>query len=162
MPKKKTAKKAAKKTTKKVTAKKAPKKEQELKVEKVEQPEPRDEQDKNIRDAQYRKGLSIAFFNATNAAIALVTAGKQLTPEEALKEVVRVRDFFIEEHKEYYAATINQVGQDYDPQEAIKKLKKTKNLEQVHTVWLMFSEDERRDPEIYRVAQEMKKKYEKA
>ena len=155
MPKTKTAKKVA-----------------EVKKEKVEQPEPRDEQDKNIRDAQYRKGLSIAFFNATNAAIALVTVNSHSTAENKekldvsdeglLKRVTKVRDFFIEEHKEYYASIINQVGQDYDPQEAIKKLKKTKNLEQVHTVWLMFSEDERRDPEIYRVAQEMKKKYEKA
>lgn len=30
------------------------------------------EQDKNIKDAQFRKGLSIAFFNATNAAIEMV------------------------------------------------------------------------------------------
>ena len=30
------------------------------------------EQEKIMKDAQYRKGLSIAFFNATNAAVEMV------------------------------------------------------------------------------------------
>ena len=43
-------------------------------------------QEKLIKDAQYRKGLSIAFFNSVNSAIALV-AGRQIADrDEALKE----------------------------------------------------------------------------
>ena len=44
------------------------------------------EQDKLIKDAQYRKGLSIAFFNATNNAteIAKLLALLQKQPSDSI------------------------------------------------------------------------------
>lgn len=132
----------------------------------VETPKANDggNEDKNMRDAQYRKGLSIAFFNATNAAVECVKhSGKVFASfDEYLGEVVKVRNFFIEEHKNYYAAVVAQVGSNYSVEESVKKLRAVKNEEQLHIVWFNFSEDERHDMEIVRVAQEMKKKYEKA
>ena len=42
------------------------------------------EREKIIKDAQYRKGLSIAFFNATNSAISLVAPRETSDREEVL------------------------------------------------------------------------------
>lgn len=117
-------------------------------------------QEKVIKDAQYRKGLSIAFFNATNAAIALCQ-GLNPNDESTVKRVIELRDLFLEEHKNYYAAVIAQVGVNYSGEEAIKKLKAVKSKEELHTVWLMFSEDERHDLEIAKCALALKAKYEK-
>ena len=114
-----------------------------------------------LKNAQYRKGLSIAFFNATNAAISLV-AGRQIADrEEALREIVRLRDFFLEEHKNYYAQVIAKVGVNYDAKQTIEKLKETKSIEELNSAWLSLSEDERRDGEIRKFAQSMKKSHEK-
>ena len=114
-----------------------------------------------LKDAQFRKGLSIAFFNATNAAVELC---KNMNPyeEATMKQVVKVRDFFLEEHKNYYAAVIAKVGLNYNVEEAVKKLKAAKTIAQLKDAWLMFSEDERHDPEVIKVAQAMKKSHEKA
>ena len=117
--------------------------------------------EKILRDAQYRKGLSIAFFNATNAAIEMCK-GLDISAEATKKKITDVRDWLLDEHKNYYASVIAQVGGNYAPQEAIKKLQAVKSKEELHTVWLMFSADERQDNEIAKVAQEMKQKYEKA
>src|SRR3990167_4304445 len=114
--------------------------------------------DENIlKDAQYRKGLSIAFFNATNAAIEMCK-GLNIFEKATKKKITDVRDWLLEEHRNYYAAIIAKVGNNYDVNEAVKKLKAVKSKEELHTVWLMFSEDERQDAEISKVAQEMKSK----
>lgn len=120
--------------------------------------------EKILKDAQYRKGLSIAFFNATNAAIALVAQNtKQFeNPEAELKEVFRLRDVFLEEHKNYYATIIANVGVNYRAKDSIAKLDAVKSKDELRTVWLSFSEDERRDDEIIKVAKELKKTYEKS
>ena len=122
--------------------------------------------EKIIKDAQYRKGLSIAFFNATNAAIALVTNsvlvknGELKKDEECIKFLIQnYRDWFLDEHKNYYASVIANVGQNYKAEESIKKLKSAKNLEQLQGVWLLLSEDERRDESIRKVANGLKKEY---
>lgn len=113
-----------------------------------------------LKDAQYRKGLSIAFFNATNNAINLVP---HLTPmkdeKDILKKVSEIRDWLLEEHKTYYAEVVANVGVNYSAEESIKKLKGTKTLEQLQEAWRLLSEDERRDGEIIKVAQQLKKKY---
>ena len=111
--------------------------------------------DKVIKNAQYRKGLSIAFFNATNAAVSIVS---QMGPQmDAKKTIVEIRDWLLEEHKKYYAEVIAKVGTNYDAAESVKKLKAVKNQEELKAVWLSFSEDERQDAEIRKVAQELKK-----
>lgn len=119
-----------------------------------------EDQDNVIKSAQYRKGLSIAFFNATNSAIALCT-GMNVHEEDTLKKIIELRDFFLKEHETYYANIIAKVGKNYDKEESIKKLKAIKSREELSVVWLMFSEDERQDDEIAKVAQEIKLKYEK-
>lgn len=115
-------------------------------------------EDKVIKDAQYRKGLSIAFFNATNSAISLCQ-GMNVNEESTLENVSKIRDFFLEEYKKYYASVIAQVGINYKADETIEKLKKTKNKEELSSVWISLSEDERRDGEIIKVARELRDKY---
>ena len=52
----------------------------------------KDSQDRIIRDAQYRKGLSIAYFNSLNSAIALVTPIiKDLKVEEVKQDKHKVK-----------------------------------------------------------------------
>ena len=120
--------------------------------------------EKLLKDAQFRKGLSIAFFNATNAAIEIVTKN----PAYAIMEVpdkekliVLWRDWFINEHKNYYATVIANVGLNYDAKATIEKLKATTTVEQLKSTWQSLSADERQDKEIIKVTQELKKTYEK-
>jgi hypothetical protein len=118
--------------------------------------------DKILKDAQYRKGLSIAFFNATNSAIALtVPKCQEFTEEQILNQVKAYRAVFLEEHKNYYATVIANVGINYRSEESIEKLKATDTLEDLQTVWRLLSEDERRDGEIIKVAKELRAKYTK-
>lgn len=117
--------------------------------------------DKILKDAQYRKGLSIAFFNATNSAIALVTTGKMCDDAKMLDEVVRIRDFFLEEHKNYYANVIAQVGNNFDPKETIKKLESTKTISELSIMWRSISQDERDNQEIIECVKALKAEYEK-
>lgn len=116
------------------------------------------ENNKIIKDAQYRKGLSIAFFNATNSAISLCT-GMNVHEETTLKKVSEIRDFFLTEYQNYYATVIANVGINYKADESIAKLKDTKTKEELNRVWRELSEDERRDGDIIKVAQELNKKY---
>ena len=111
-----------------------------------------------LKDAQFRKGASIAFFNATNSAISLCQ-GMNIHEPETLKKVIELRDFFLEEHKNYYARVIANVGQKYNSQDTIKKLKTAKNLDELKSMWVGLSEDERRDGEIIKEVQELKKLY---
>ena len=118
-------------------------------------------EEKILKDAQYRKGLSIAFFNATNAAISLVT-GRQITDRgEALKMVTELRDFFLEEHKKYYATVIANVGANYRAADSIKKLESAKSLEELKAAWVSLSADERHDGEVIKAAKGLKATYEK-
>lgn len=122
--------------------------------------------EKILKDAQYRKGLSIAFFNATNAAIALVTAPRvnfeSETKEQTKAKIVEYRDWLLEEHKNYYATVIANVGVNYRSADTIENLKATKTMDELKIVWLSLSEDERRDGDIIKVAKELKAAYEKA
>jgi len=117
------------------------------------------EKDKIIRDAQYRKGLSIAFFNATNAAVEFAKINGLAGIIDVKKFIADWRDWFLEEHKNYYTTVIANIGQNYKTSESIEKLKVTKTLEELQNVWRMFSQDERSDGEIRKIAQELKKQY---
>jgi hypothetical protein len=118
--------------------------------------------EKIIKDAQYRKGISIAFFNATNSAISIVApVAKDLKVEEIKKAVVMYRDFFLEEYKNYYATTISNIGGNYNIDESIKKLKNTTGIDELRDAWRLLSEDERHDPIIMKLKKELKSKYEK-
>ena len=111
--------------------------------------------EKAIKDAQFRKNLSIAFFNATNAAIEMMRATGSVSKEK----FVEFRNWFLDEHAEYHLKVIDRVGL-YDPALATKRLNATKNLEELKAVWLSFSQDERQDESILKVKNELKQKYE--
>ena len=115
--------------------------------------------EKIIKDAQYRKGLSIAFFNATNAAIEFAKINGMAGIMDSKKFITEWRDFFLEEHRNYYATVIANVGVNYKTEESVAKLKATKTLEELQGAWLSLSEDERRDKEIIKAAKELKGKY---
>lgn len=117
--------------------------------------------EKVLKNAQYRKGLSIAFFNSTNSAISLVKniVDQGTDMDKVLEMVFDIRDKMLEEHKTYYAEVIANVGKNYDAKESIKRLEETKTLEELNAVWLSFSQDERQDGDIRKVASELKKKY---
>lgn len=118
---------------------------------------------KVIKDAQYRKGLSIAFFNATNSAIALLSAPRVLfeskTPEETKAKIVEIRDWMLEEHKKYYAEVIASVGVPYNSAEAIKKLTEATSRAELHKIWVSLTEDERHDGDVLKVVKELTQKY---
>jgi len=117
-------------------------------------------EDKIIKDAQYRKGLSIAFFNATNSAIALLSAPRVLfeskTPEETKEKIVEIRDWMLEEHKKYYAEVIMPIGKLYDSKKTIEALKVAQSKVDLKKIWISLSEDERHDGEILKVVKELK------
>lgn len=130
-----------------------------------------DSKDQLIRDAQYRKGMSIAFFNSTNTAIEATKlmvgtlspeALKALNRDRVQETVVSFRNFFIAEHDKYYAEVIANIGVNYSVVEAIKKIEATKSNEELYQVWLSFSEDERRDITILTAKNEIKAKWETA
>lgn len=124
--------------------------------------------DKVIKDAQYRKGLSIAFFNATNNATEFV---KAFYPKEMLEKIDDIegkqaliktwRDWLLEEHKNYYANVIAQVGNNFDPKETIEKLKSTKTVNELGVMWRSLSQDERDNNEIIECVKTLKVEYEK-
>lgn len=132
--------------------------------------------EKIMKNAQYRKGLGIAWFNATNSAIEMVkleglktnifkTDKKGKKKVEKIKPMeVRIalwRNLFLEEHKDYYAKVIANVGQMYDSSKAIEVLKKATDLASLKLIWMTLSEDERHDGEIRKVVKEIKSKFEK-
>jgi len=120
-----------------------------------------DNNERIIKDAQFRKGLSIAFFNATNSAITLVSTDKEYYTESELKEkIVMWRDFFLKEHENYYSKVISPIGCLYDKQETIKLIESATGMEDLKDIWLSISQDERNDADIIKVKDEIKQKYE--
>jgi len=138
--------------------------------------------EKVIKDAQYRKGLSIAWFNATNSATEMVkldqlmgvfrdnrvypepkkARGKRKvsgTPPPTVEERIEYwRSRLLEEHKAYYATVIANVGANYKSEDTVKKLKDAAEigLEALRVVWRSLSEDERRDGDVLKVAKELR------
>ena len=76
------------------------------------------------------------------------------------KKIIETRDWLLEEHKNYYANVIANVGL-YEVNKSVKKIEEAKNLEDLKNIWLGLSEDERRDGEIIKVKEKLKKLYEK-
>src|SRR3990167_5643941 len=119
-----------------------------------------DNNEKIIKDAQYRKGLSIAFFNAANVAIEIVKKEFEFRNADENKPDVEKRlrfwrDWLLEEHKNYYATVIANVGVNFKVEETIKKLESTKSLAELQNIWLSLSEDERRNDAVIKVKEEM-------
>lgn len=118
-------------------------------------------EDQIIKNAQYRKGLSIAFFNATNAAISLVSTGIIIPGKNELKDkIVYLRDWLLEEHKNYYKNVIENIGNNFNLEESIAKFGSVKSLEELRSVWTGLSEDERHNESIIKIKNELKRLYE--
>lgn len=120
-----------------------------------------DNNERIIKDAQYRKGLSIAFFNANNLAVTLVSTDKEYYTEEELKtKIVDWRNFFLKEHETYYANVVSPIGCLFDKKETIKLIESATGMEDLKDIWLSISQDERSDDDIIKIKNEIKKKYE--
>lgn len=117
--------------------------------------------DKVLKDAQYRKNLSIAYFNATNSAIEMVKFEKPKTPKQRMIRLEKWRAYFLDAHQKHYANVIAKIGSNYDALTTIAKLKKVKTMAELKNTWLFLSEDERHDQEIIKVKDKLKAKYEK-
>lgn len=68
-------------------------------------------QDQLMRDAQYRKSRSIAFFNSTNSAINLLAPIiSSLNDFEIKDKIVEWRDWFLAEYDKDYKANVMTIG----------------------------------------------------
>jgi hypothetical protein len=121
--------------------------------------------EKIIKDAQFRKGLSIAFFNATNNAADLISTfysrssleKQSLDSKKAM--IVLWRDWMLDEHLKYYGEVINKIGVNYQPKLTIDKLNLCSSYDDLSLMWRQLSEDERRDKEIIEVVKKLKAKF---
>jgi len=113
------------------------------------------EQNNLMASAQYRKSLSIAFFSATNAAIELVKTD-YVKDTDLKKFIIEWRNFFLEEHKSYYAQNIANIGVNYDVKATLEKLEKAKTVDELKSVWVTLSQDERQDEQVKAKAQLLK------
>lgn len=116
-------------------------------------------EDQALRDAQYRKSLSIAYFNSVNSAIELA---KVKQPEDIKEFIKEWRDWFIEEHKEHYLKSVAQIGLKYDKDATIKLLQASKDFNELQAKWVAISQDERNDPDIRSAVVKIRKQYENA
>ena len=119
-----------------------------------------------IKDAQYRKGLSIAFFNATNNAseiVKLIYADHPQSNLEVIKKDISFwRDWLLEEHKDYYVKVIAGIGLNFDVKETLKKFDSVETLDDLKSVWLSLTQDERQNQEVVAVKNKLRIKYEKS
>lgn len=126
----------------------------------------KDVQQLAIKDAQYRKGLSIAFFNATNNAVSLLQAMGVFHPgikAEVIKGLITEwRDWMMTEHAEYHARVIANVGVHFDTKTTLTRLQDAKNKVELKIVWLSLSEDERQNEEIKKLAYSLREQFIKA
>lgn len=108
--------------------------------------------DAMMQDAQYRKGLSIAFFNATNNATEIAKLENAMAQEHSVeytKERISFwRDWLLSEHATYYAQVVMNVGKPYSIKDTIAELQTAKNYGELMDIWLSISEDQRQDTEI--------------
>jgi hypothetical protein len=116
--------------------------------------------EKLIKDAQYRKGLSIAFFNATNNATEIVKLEGVANPKDLTNRITFYRDWLLDEHKKYYTTVIANVGLPFDINKTIERLNQTKNMEELKSLWIALSQDERDNVEILKVKDQLKQTYE--
>lgn len=66
-----------------------------------------------MMETQYRKSRSIAFFNATNSAISLLTTNEELatwSDEQVQKFITKWRDWFLSEYDRDYKENVATIG----------------------------------------------------
>lgn len=143
-----------------------------------------------MKVADFKRNISIAFFNANNVAATLVELEAKMYPKLMEAEATKVlkkgmkagkkkklavkmkpvsltsrlefyRDWLIKEHSKYYAKVIEPVADNFRKEDAIGRLKATKNMEELRALWVLLSEDERYNEEIIKVKEQLKAKYTK-
>jgi hypothetical protein len=127
--------------------------------------------EKVMKNAQYRKSAGIAFFNATNSAIEMVKAeGKQYKVVKKggknFKKLIPTEDrieywkqHFLTKYTKYYGEVIANIGMNYIAKDTIEMLNKCKTKEEFIKSWLSLSEDERRDGDIIKTKDLIKAKF---
>lgn len=125
-----------------------------------------EQEDTKIKDAQYRKGLSIAYFNAVNSAtdvvVAKIRAGEKLDRDSILETLRDVRDTLLADHAKHYLANIATVGVPYKAEDAITRISNAENEKELKKIWFSLTQDERKDPAILEAKEACKKKHENA
>lgn len=120
-------------------------------------------QARNIEKAQDRKDLSIAWFNANNAAIEMVKLENETLNADARQIRLRFwRSYFLAEQKEYRETVIASLSATFKITDAIERLNTAKNLVELKNVWVSLTEDERREETIKAHCTMLKQKYESA
>lgn len=140
------------------------------------------EQEKLMKVQDFKRNVSIAFFNANNVAATLVELESKLMPPlmevkaakvkkgqkktKIIKQpasltdrLVFYRDWLIEEHSKYYAKVIAPVADKFKVEDSVAALKAAKTLPELRKAWIALSQDERDNKEILKVAQKLRKAY---
>lgn len=123
-----------------------------------------DDKQKFIALAQDKKNISIAFFNASNAAIALyasLPAAKKAKVD--MVEFIRTyREVFIGDYTAFHKSVVSQVGKTDDSEvaDALASIDACLTLEALKTLWVdVLTEDLRRMPAIIAAKEAKKKSY---
>lgn len=114
-----------------------------------------EQKEKIIKDAQFRKGSSIAYFNATNAAIEIL---KLKNDKENIKEnLVEIRDWLIDEYTKYYEEVIAPIGGTYNTKDIIERIQSYKTADELKEYFFKFIPMEaRQNPAILIAVKEKK------
>lgn len=123
------------------------------------------ENEKLLKNAQYRKALPMAFLNSRNSAIELlkmegkpkVKKGKK--PVSLMQILKKNTDNLMKDYMEFYAKEVATVGTNFKPEDSIAKLKAAKTLPDLQATWRLLSEDERHNEEVLVVAKQLRQKY---
>lgn len=113
-----------------------------------------------IKNAQYRKGLSIAYFNAINSAIELTKGIEDADTRK--KAIVDCRDWLLDEYATYYTNVLENASVNFKPEETIKRLEKATSLVELQNIWVCLSQDERHHEDIIKKKDELKAQYAQA
>lgn len=83
-----------------------------------------------MRDVQYRKELSIAYFNSLNSAITLATATlpKTASLEKKLATISDLRQHFLNEYKQYRVDILDSTWSPSIDPKVVQGLDKAKQL----------------------------------
>lgn len=125
------------------------------------------DENKILKDAQYRKNFSIAFFNAANVSVEMIKLeGKVYKGKGKSKKLVAHEDRFVyyqdlmlKRYRKYYAEVISATGANYKVDKTIEKILQADTREKLNSVWLGLSQEERQDPAIKKVVKELILKY---
>ncbi len=133
--------------------------------------------EKIIKDAQYRKGLGIAWFNSNNGAVEMVKLDHALGifnqqpiiikkgKTKIVKKIVTLedrldfwQDRMLKKYDEFYSTIVANIGTTYSAPETIARINSATTIEELKSIWITLSESERYDATILKAKEILKKK----